>query len=59
MIAVPYQKLPEFEKALSEMDWTLIAFREDEESKADLANKMAHWQQLAALYGGTCDLKQE
>ena len=41
------------------MDWTLIAFREDEESKADLANKMAHWQQLAALYGGTCDLKQE
>lgn len=59
MISVPYQKLPEFEKALGEMDWTLIAFREDEESKADLAKKMAHWQEMAATYGGTCDLKQE
>lgn len=59
MIAVPYQKLPEFERALAEMDWTLIAFRDDEESKKDLANRMAHWQELAENYGGTVDLKDE
>ena len=59
MIAVPYQKLPEFEKALAEMDWTLIAFRDDEESKKDLAKRMEHWQQMAASYGGTCSLKKE
>lgn len=59
MISVPYQKLPEFEKALGEMDWTLIAFRDDEESRADLAKRMAHWQEMAATYGGTVDLKDE
>lgn len=59
MISVPYQKLPEFEKALGEMNWTLIAFRDDEESRADLAKKMAHWQEMAASYGGTVDLKDE
>ena len=41
MISVPYQKLPEFEKALGEMDWTLIAFRTDDESQKDLERRMA------------------
>lgn len=59
MISVPYQKLPEFEKALGEMDWTLIAFREDEESQKDLEKRMAHWQEMAASYGGKCELKKE
>lgn len=59
MISVPYQKLPEFEKALGEMDWTLIAFRTDDESQKDLERRMAHWQELAAAYGGTVDLKKE
>ena len=49
----------EFEKALGEMDWTLIAFRTDDESKKDLEKRMAHWQELAAAYGGTVDLKKE
>ncbi len=57
MIAVPFQKLPEFFQALEEMDWTLIAFREDEESRAELARRMAHWQEMAAADGSPVDLK--
>ncbi|MCF0241071.1 MAG: DUF169 domain-containing protein [Treponema sp.] len=59
MISVPFQKIPEFEKALSEMDWTLIAFRDDEESRNELSARMAHWQKMAESYGGQCDLKDE
>lgn len=57
MISIPYQKMPEFFQALEEMDWTLIAFREDEESKAELAKRMAHWQEMAKAIGSTVDLK--
>lgn len=57
MIAVPFQKIPEFFYALENMDWTLIAFREDEESKAELARRMQHWQDMAADLGSTVDLK--
>ena len=57
MISVPFQKLPEFFQALEEMDWTLIAFREDEESKADLKARMAHWQEMAKASGSHVDLK--
>ncbi|MBE6015440.1 MAG: hypothetical protein E7241_08785 [Lachnospiraceae bacterium] len=57
MISVPYQKMPEFFQALEEMDWTLIAFREDEESKAELARRMAHWQEMAKAIGSTVDLR--
>ena len=56
MIAVPFQKLPEFFTALEEMDWTLIAFREDEESKADLQRRIEHWQEMAAAVGSHVDL---
>ena len=57
MISVPFQKLPEFFQALEEMDWELIAFREDEESKAELARRMAHWQEMAKETGSEVDLK--
>ncbi len=57
MIAVPFQKMPEFFQALEEMDWTLIAFREDPESRAELARRMAHWQEMAAADGSPMDLK--
>ena len=57
MIAVPFRKMPEFFQALGEMDWTLIAFREDEESRAELARRMAHWQEMAAADGSPMDLK--
>ena len=49
--------MPEFFQALEEMDWTLIAFREDEESKKELARRMAHWQEMAKATGTKVDLK--
>ena len=57
MIAVPFQKIPEFFYALEHMDWTLIAFREDEESRAELARRMQHWQDMAAELGSRVDLR--
>ena len=56
MISIPFGKLPEFFTALEEMDWTLIAFREDEESRAELARRMEHWQEMAAASNSHCDL---
>lgn len=56
MISVPFQKIPEFFTALEQMDWTLIAFREDAESKQELARRMAHWQEMAAQSNSTVDL---
>ncbi len=57
MISVPFQKIPEFFAALEEMDWTLIAFREDEESKAELQRRMDHWQEMARKTGSRVDLR--
>lgn len=57
MLSVPFQKIPELFYALENMDWTLIAFREDEESKQDLARRMEHWQELARLSGSHVDLR--
>lgn len=56
MISVPFQKMPEFFQALEEMDWTLIAFREDEESRADLKRRIDHWQEMAEAVGSHVDL---
>ncbi|MFH2113198.1 MAG: DUF169 domain-containing protein [Spirochaetota bacterium] len=56
MISIPFQKIDEFAAALEQMDWTLIAFREDEESKAQLARRKEHWQELAREFGGHVDL---
>lgn len=47
IIAIPYQKLLEVTSALEEMDWELIAMKEDEESKRILAVKMAKWQEMS------------
>jgi len=47
IIAIPYQKLLEVVSALDEMDWELIAMKEDEESKAVLAAKMLKWQEMS------------
>ena len=46
IIAIPYEKLDEVVTALGEMDWTLIAMREDPESKALLKAKMDHWKEM-------------
>lgn len=46
IIAIPYQKLQEVIMALDEMDWELIAMREDEEGKAILKAKMDHWREM-------------
>jgi uncharacterized protein (DUF169 family) len=56
MIAVPFQKIDEFIAALGQMDWTLIAFKEDEESKAKLKGYMEHWQEMAKASRSTVDL---
>ncbi len=56
MISVPFQKMPEFFQALEEMDWTLIAFREDEESKAELQRRIEHWHDMAAAIGSHVNL---
>jgi len=56
MISIPYQKHDEFFAALEQMDWTLIAFRGDEESKADLKRRMEHWQEMAKATGSAVHL---
>lgn len=38
------------------MDWTLIAFRDDPESKAELARRMGHWQEMGRDTGSQVDL---
>lgn len=56
MIAIPFQKIDEVVTALDEMPWTAIAFREDEESKAELKRRIDHWQEMAAESNSTVDL---
>jgi uncharacterized protein (DUF169 family) len=59
IISIPFQKIDEFTAALDRMDWTLIAFRDDEQSKVELTAKMHHWQKMAAECGSTVDLHEE
>ena len=47
IISIPYQKLLEVTAALGEMDWELIAMREDAESKRLLNQKMEAWKEMA------------
>ncbi len=56
MIAIPFQKIDEVVAALDEMPWTAIAFREDDESRAELKKRMNHWQEMAAESNSTVDL---
>lgn len=48
MISIPFQKIDEVITALQQMQWTTIAFREDDESKTELERRMANWQDMAA-----------
>ena len=45
--SIPYQKLNEVIQALDEMDWELIAMKEDPESKAELKRIMDRWQEMS------------
>jgi uncharacterized protein (DUF169 family) len=54
IISIPYQKLDEVVKALGEMPWTLIALRQDEESKAELKRRMDHWKELSEFTFKEC-----
>lgn len=47
IISIPYTKLLEVVTALDEMEWELIAMKEDQQSKDLLASKMAKWQELS------------
>lgn len=56
IISIPFGKIEEVSKALQEMDWVPIAFRGDEESKAELKRRMDNWQDMAREMDCTCDL---
>lgn len=58
IIAVPYQKIDEVSQALQEMDHQLIAFRDDEQSKATLSQRMKHWGEMAAELNSTFSLPE-
>ena len=47
IIAIPFEKLAEVTMALGEMDWELIAMKEDEESRAILKQKMDNMRKLS------------
>lgn len=43
LITIPYQKIDEVVTALSEMDWKLLAMREDAEGKEEMKERMEGW----------------
>lgn len=47
IIAIPYTKIDEVVTALDQMPWTAIAFREDEESRAELERRREGWKKMA------------
>ncbi|MBQ9001234.1 MAG: DUF169 domain-containing protein [Eggerthellaceae bacterium] len=46
LISVPYQKLSEVIEAMGQMDWELLALREDDEAKAELQRRIDAWQEM-------------
>ncbi len=46
IISIPYSKIDEVCQALAEMDWVLLAMREDEEGRAELRRRMDRWQEM-------------
>lgn len=50
IISIPYQKIDEVVKSLGEMDWELIAMKEDESSKAELKRRMDNWKRIEEGY---------
>jgi uncharacterized protein (DUF169 family) len=57
MISIPFNKIDEVVASLDEMDWTTIAFREDEESKMELQRRIDNWQKMALEMNCECDLR--
>ena len=47
IISIPYTKLSEVIEALGQMDWELLALKEDEESKAEMRRRMDAWQDMS------------
>lgn len=47
IISIPYQKIGEVIQSLAEMDWELIAMKEDDESKAELQRRMDNWRKAS------------
>ena len=47
VISIPYTKLSEVVEALGQMDWELLALKEDEQSKAELRRRMDAWQTMS------------
>ena len=47
LISIPYAKLSEVIEAMGQMDWELIALKEDDESKAELRARMDRWQEMS------------
>ena len=47
LISIPFAKLSEVIEALGQMDWDLIAMKEDEKSKAELRARMDKWQEMS------------
>lgn len=45
IISIPYQKLDEIVKALSEMEWVPISMREDDQD--ELQRRIDHWAELS------------
>ena len=43
LITIPYQKIDEIVTALDQMDWKLIAMREDEAGKDEMKKRMDGW----------------
>ena len=47
LISIPFEKLSEVIEAMGQMDWELLAMKEDEESKAELRARMDRWQEMS------------
>lgn len=47
LISVPFEKLSEVVEAMGQMDWELLALREDEEGKAELRARMDAWKKMS------------
>jgi uncharacterized protein (DUF169 family) len=58
IISVPFEKLDEVILALDEMDWQLLAFRDDPESKAELKRRMMQWDEMGSQLHGELSLPE-
>ena len=47
LVSIPFAKLSEVIEALGQMDWELIAMKEDDESRDELRRRMDRWQEMS------------